>query len=92
MNKFLISFDAARATPASGLPDRALDSQDYPLKGDTLTEACSSHFSATARQFIPGIAIKPGQAHGDLEVIFPGGRDKVNTLKSIPGPFTMQPL
>lgn len=89
MNKFLISFESASATPASGLPDRALDKDDNPLRGNALVAACSRHFTATAREVIPGIAIKPGQG-SDLEVLFYGDRTVVDTLKNIPGPFTMQ--
>jgi len=90
MNKFLVSFDAARATPAIGLPDKALNDAGEPKPVGALISACSEHFKSTARHFIPGIAIKPGQGYGNLEVMFRGGRDEVNTLKSIPGPFTFE--
>lgn len=92
MTKFQISFDSARHTPAEGLPDRAFDDNDKPLEGSALIAACTDHFSATAKEAIPGIAIRPGPG-STLDVIVPKFvKEDVATdvLKSIPGPHTMQ--
>lgn len=93
MTKFLVTFDSIEGTPAEGLPDRALGADDKPLWGDALIAACSDHFTATARDSIPGLAIEDGPPGSALEVILPKAIDvdeATEVLKSIPGPHGLQ--